>query len=208
MATVVSSSFLSRSGGLAWWLAGIKSIQQNWCAVSEPSPKRRCFCSYRVCMSWTLLVLVMWSLLRGQMDLLSKLWFERPLMMPHTHQEGMKGFITWVMHFLGRTGWTPKLVQKWLEKVREKRLVWSYMVVGAGVSSSVLELSKHDLNLTAPKAGVPELSYQLAWMWSRWGREWSLKAVRSQTEKWNHILYSSLPQMSSQHFTPEIIFPL
>jgi len=46
------------------------------------------------------------------------------------------------------------------------------MVVGAGVSSSALELGKHDLNfLPAPKAGVPELSYQLAWMWSRRGRE-------------------------------------
>lgn len=82
-------------------------------------------------------------------------------------------------------------------------------MVGAGVSSSVLELSKHDFNfLPPPKAGVPELSYQLAWMWSRRGREWGLKAVGSQTEKCNQILYSSLPQMSSQHFTPEIIFSL
>lgn len=143
------------SGDLTWWLA-ISVVSRSDIRFLSPAPRD-------VASVLNVIVILRLALFPYPQkwdgpSVQTIVWISR-LMMTHTHHEDVKQSITQIMCFLGRAGWAPKLVPKWLEKAGKGDWLGVYCACGWGEVFLLPSWGRQGLNfLLAPKMKVPELS--------------------------------------------------
>lgn len=115
------------------------------------------------------------------------------LIMPHTHQEDTKRFISTSWGFLEKAKWPPSNSKHGLKKQGKSHMLepsaWQNLLDIIKTLESWYfrgparpSVQAHSLNFPQmPKEGWPELSHELTQRWSRKEKKWGLKAVSNHT---------------------------